>query len=149
LYLGLENIGDELILTGQGADELFGGYSRYLKMEGESLGEAMDNDIKTLITNDIKMNYKLAEHFGKVLMTPYLDEKVVRIAMDIPTEFKVFKGQRKIILRKAALQLGLPLSLAKRQKKASQYSSGIVKELRRAASDQGMGANEYIEHLLS
>ncbi|UCE73368.1 MAG: asparagine synthetase B [Methanomassiliicoccales archaeon] len=149
LYLGLANIGDDLILTGQGADELFGGYSRYLRMEGESLRVALEKDIKTLITNDIKMDYRLAEHFDKDLVIPYLEEKVVRIAMDIPTEYKVFKGQRKIILRKAAIQLGLPLSLAKRQKKASQYSSGIVKELRRAASDHGMGTNEYIEHLLS
>ncbi len=148
LYLCLANIHEKLILSGQGADELFGGYARYLKMDRNELTVALDKDVDTLITKDIKMDYRIAEHFGKTLKTPYLDDKVVRTASQIPAEFKVNGRQRKIILKQAALELGLPAELVNKEKKAVQYSSGIIRELRRMAKRKGMGVNELIDRLL-
>lgn len=148
LYLALSKIKEILIISGQGADELFGGYARYLKMNKQELEKAMKNDIKTLIEEDIKMDLSIAEHFKKTIRIPYLDENVIRIAKNIPLEYKVNNNQRKIILMNAALQIGLPFEIVKKEKKAAQYSSGVLKVLRREAKKNKMEINELIDRLL-
>ncbi len=133
LFLAIANIEEKLILSGQGADELFGGYARYLKMRKDELQTALAKDLKMLISEDIKMDLQIAKHFKKDLKTPYLHEDVVRCAGNIPIEYKVNENQRKIILKETALNLGLPRNIANKEKKAVQYSSGIIKELRKMA----------------
>ena len=74
LYLCLANVNEKLVLSGQGADELFGGYARYVDMNQEELKVSLKRDTEALITNDIKMDYRIAELFKKTLKTPYLHE---------------------------------------------------------------------------
>jgi asparagine synthase (glutamine-hydrolysing) len=148
MFFAMANTKEELIISGQGADELFGGYARYIKMEKEELKAALKRDIELLVTKNIKMEFAMAEHFNKILKLPYLHEDVVKIANEVPNEYKVKNDERKIILRKVAGQCGLPNEIVNQDKKAAQYSSGIIKELRKAAKKKGMGVNELIEHLL-
>ena len=98
LFLGLAKIEEKCILTGQGADELFGGYARYLKMKEDELEDALNADVKALIKQEIKMDYKIAKHFKKDLKTPYLHEDVVKCAQNIPIKYKVFNGERIILV---------------------------------------------------
>ena len=149
LYFGLKNVPENLVLSGQGADELFGGYARYLKMEEGELETSLKGDVEKLMNKDITMDLAIARHFEKRLEIPYLDSGVVAQALLIPPYYKVRDGQRKIILKETALELGLSAELAKREKKAAQYSSGIIKELRHIAKRRGMQVNELMEHLLS
>jgi asparagine synthase (glutamine-hydrolysing) len=149
LFLGMAHVKEKKVISGQGADELFGGYSRYLKMTDKELESELKKDLKTLVSQDIKMDHKVALHYQCTLITPYLEEFVVKSAQDIPLRYKVSDGQRKIILKEVAKAFDLPLIMVNKEKKAIQYSSGIIKELRRLSKERDMGVNELLDSLIS
>jgi len=144
LYFVLKNSTESLIFTGQGADELFGGYHRYVSMKKDELCAAFENDIKTLLETGIKREMKLASVFGKELRYPFLDEEVINLARSIPPDMKISGGERKIILREVAAALGLPDFIVGARKTAAQYGSGIMKSLDRAARNNGKSLRDYI-----
>lgn len=125
LYFVAKNCGEKIIALGQGADEIFGGYARYLRMQ--NLEIELNKDIENLIEIGVEREKKIARYFGKEFLYPFLNEEVVKIAKKIPVEFKVKNGKRKIILREIARSFGLKKEIGEREKKASQYGSGIFK----------------------
>ncbi|MDF0589892.1 asparagine synthase-related protein [Candidatus Methanocrinis natronophilus] len=145
LYFVAEWAGDHgyvTILAGQGADELFGGYARYL--EAERLEEEMDRDILGLPAQAAR-DQAVAGLFGVRFSLPYLDLRVVRAARGIPPEEKVAGGVRKRPLRKVAA-LYLPGEVAHREKKAMQYGSGVMREMKRLARRRGFSSvSDYMD----
>ena len=77
------------IITGQGADELFGGYSRYL--ETPTLAEDLERDFLGLELQADRDQSVAALH-GTYLSMPYMDVRVVRAARAIPAGEKVQGG---------------------------------------------------------
>ena len=67
---------------------------------------------------------------------PYLDIRVVCAAADIPPEDRVRDGIRKYPLREVAARY-LSLETANYEKKAMQYGTGIWKEIKRLARQNG------------
>lgn len=122
-WSGLKNV-----ICGQGADELFAGYHRYLKMSPERLEKALKEDVENI---NIGRDMALATSLDIQLFTPYLDENVVSLGLNIPVEWKIRDGTRKYILRKVATKRGLPESIWAREKKAIQYSTGVDKMVRK------------------
>jgi asparagine synthase (glutamine-hydrolysing) len=133
------------IITGQGADELFGGYSRYLTTT--TLEADLEHDLAGLEAQ-ARRDQAVAAHFATYLSMPYLDARVVRAAKAIPAAEKVQGDRRKIPLREVAAR-HIPEDLAEYRKKAMQYGSGVMPVLRKLARKNGYktSVQDYIDHI--
>jgi asparagine synthase (glutamine-hydrolysing) len=119
----------ELILLGQLADELFGGYMKYSLAARESEAGAvrmMEADVAASADRAFVRDELACSRFTEVRF-PFADHDVAAFATGIPLSFKISGGERKAVLRKAASILGLPDELVRAPKKAAQYSSGLSK----------------------
>ncbi|WP_297510906.1 asparagine synthase (glutamine-hydrolyzing) [Thermococcus sp.] len=135
------NDGVKVILTGQGADELFGGYAKYLERPW-----LMWEDLLTLAERNLARDDKVAMLNGVEGRYPFLSLPVVRLALNVPPELKLSNG-RKLILRKLARKLGLPEWIAERPKKAAQYGSGAQKLLEKLAKEKKLRLREFAREL--
>lgn len=124
--------GAEVILLGQLADELFGGYAKYGRAvadggsgEAASMMEAdlLNCGMRGFLRDEAACCRWLEPRF------PFADRRILSFAGGLPTEFKVRVGERKAVLRAAAGLLGVPPDLSRAPKKAAQFSSGIQKLL--------------------
>ncbi|MCI4433895.1 MAG: asparagine synthase C-terminal domain-containing protein [Thermoplasmata archaeon] len=138
-YIGVSRVRERNIFTGQGADELFGGYNKYLK--NPSL---MERDIILLIGRTVPREMEIARSFNKSLHMPFISPGILKFAMDIPLDEKVGE-ERKIILRKLASRLGLPRDVMEREKIAMQYGTGVMKLLRKIAKSNNLTLKELTD----
>jgi asparagine synthase (glutamine-hydrolysing) len=140
-----QEYGYRRIITGQGADELFGGYSRYGTTA--TLEADLAHDLEGLEAQ-ARRDQSVAAHFQTYLSMPYLDARVVRAAKAIPAAEKVQGDRRKIPLREVAAR-HIPEDLAWYRKKAMQYGSGVMPALRKLARKNGYktSVQDYIDHI--
>jgi asparagine synthase (glutamine-hydrolysing) len=120
--------GARVILLGQLADELFGGYAKYAAAMGEGGPEAarsmMDADLKQYSIRGRVRDVKACSRWVEPRI-PF--EELAGYAASIPMSYKLMGGVRKAVLRRAAVRLGVPADVAEAPKKAAQYSSGVQK----------------------
>jgi asparagine synthase (glutamine-hydrolysing) len=102
VYFGMKEAkrqGFNAIMTGDGADELFGGYPYMQGMED------LEAYIRTLSRSWNFSSSRIGEFFGLTVKQPFLDESFVDFALTVPSDFKIRedKGQvwGKWCLRKA------------------------------------------------
>ncbi len=113
------------VMTGDGADELFAGYNFFQRMSPDELRE----DLARIWRVMHFPSRSIAAAIGVELQTPFLDKRVVDVAMSIPAELKVREedGKKfgKWVLRKA-FEDRLPKSIVWRDKAAMQDGSGTA-----------------------
>lgn len=146
-----KSLGLDWLLAGQGADELFAGYHRHLRVYREHGAEALVRVLFEDVAESPEENFardeKVCASAGVELLLPYMDWSLVQLALSIPPELKIRGGVRKWILRQTAKRLGLPSEIADREKKAVQYVTGVYGVLRRLAKARGLKLREYLHQV--
>ena len=137
------------------ADELFGGYQRYVneycKDGGEEVRKTMFNDVVKIHESNLERDLKITGFHDVELRLPFASFELAEFALSLPLEYKIEPKPgtlRKLVLRKVALNVGMPSSIVDKPKKAVQYSTGINNAIKRVAKKQDKTVNEYLTELL-
>ena len=146
LFYVLKYSPQKVIMSGQGADELFAGYSKYEGLGDKELNDRMKNDLMNLMNVTLKHEQKVADHFGKKLIYPYLDERILNIVETMDIRDLAPKDLRKEVLREVAVLMDHP-EIAAKPKKAAQYGSGTMDALRKVAKKNGTTVSGLISKI--
>jgi asparagine synthase (glutamine-hydrolysing) len=121
----IKSMGVKMVLSGEGADEIFGGYLYFHKApNAQAFHEETVRKLSKLHLYDCLRANKSLAAWGIEGRVPFLDKEFMDVAMQLNPEDKMAKDGRmeKWILRKSFEDL-LPESIAWRQKE--QFSDGV------------------------
>src|SRR5712691_1879005 len=129
LFRRIAELGVKVVLTGDGSDELFGGYSMYSQISQEQQRRLFLHKIANLGRTELQRVDRTSMAHGVEARVPFLDQALVELAMRLPGEFKVRDGVEKWILRRAFTDL-LPGYIIDRPKNPMSHSSGLHERAR-------------------
>ncbi|EMA61929.1 asparagine synthase C-terminal domain-containing protein [Halorubrum lipolyticum] len=162
LYLAAEAAaadGVRRLAVGQGADELFGGYSKVAdpvgddRVAAETVRGARTETVRTL-PDQLERDVLALRAAGVEPIAPLLDDRIVAAALALPGELLASDGERKVALRRAATGR-VPESVRTADKKAVQYGTYVSRELDRLARRAGFKrrmddhVGQYLDALLA
>ncbi|RZD36655.1 MAG: hypothetical protein CXT75_06145 [Methanobacteriota archaeon] len=125
-WIATKNSTNPILMCGQGADELFGGYARFRKTNAKN---NLTKEVKDLINRLPEREKKITNLFNRNLACPYLSKDVIKSAEKFTIKERIGKVG-KVPLREAASKLKLPEDIVNRKKKAAQYGSGSQKAIK-------------------
>jgi asparagine synthase (glutamine-hydrolysing) len=133
-----------IAVLGQGADELFCGYQRYVNYmikDPNTFKKYHAQDLRNSILKNFDRDNAIFSSKGIIVYLPYVNEKIVKLALSLPNEVLINYNAKppikKNFLRLYAEMLGLDKKIRQKKKVAIQFGSGSYKLLRRLALKYG------------
>jgi len=127
-------------ILGQAADELFGGYQRYVDFLKENQNGFQDfhlKDIQESVLQNYRRDNAIFSKNNVKLYLPYFTESILEIALSLPAillvDYQEEPPIKKRFLREYAKRIGIPRNIYDRKKIAIQFGSGSYKILRKIA----------------
>ncbi|ELY53734.1 asparagine synthetase B family protein [Natronococcus jeotgali] len=159
LYLVAERAaadGYDALAVGQGADELFGGYEKVVRLDHRVAADTVRGAVREQVGSlpeQLPRDVRAIEAAGLEPVAPLLHDAVIDAALRLPDELLADADVRKRGFRRVAARY-LPEEIATRDKKAVQYGSLVARELDRLARQAGYKrrmddhVTKYVESLL-
>ncbi|GGF37203.1 asparagine synthase B [Marmoricola endophyticus] len=128
----------KVVLTGEGADELFAGYHHFREMDVAELQDALADGIDTLHHLNLQRCDRVTMAHGLEARVPFLSRDLLAVAGRIPMEWKLLgedgqeQAQEKALLREAFAGW-LPESILWRRKEQFGDGSGTADVMSRQA----------------
>lgn len=129
LFRRIRDAGVKVVLTGDGSDELFGGYDMYHQVGPAAARRLFLHKIRNLCRTELQRVDRASMGQGVETRIPFLDLALVRLAMRLPVELKRRNGREKWIVRQAFADV-LPDYVLRRPKNPLSYSSGLHERAR-------------------
>jgi asparagine synthase (glutamine-hydrolysing) len=129
LFQRVREAGVKVVLTGDGSDELFGGYAMYARGVPDQARRLFQHKIRNLARTELQRVDRTSMGHGVEARIPFLDPALVELAQRLPLGLKVRDGQEKWILREAFAGL-LPGYVLERPKNPMSHSSGLHERAR-------------------
>lgn len=126
----------QVVLSGEGADELFCGYKYLQKMPRKDIPNELFELVGTLHNTSLQRGDRMSMAHGLEAQVPFLDLDFVNFAFNIPLSMKLGpENQEKWVLREAFSDL-LPGEIVYREKKKFSEGAGSFLELADVAQDK-------------
>ncbi|HEX5293980.1 MAG TPA: asparagine synthase-related protein [Streptosporangiaceae bacterium] len=129
LFRRVRDAGVKVVLTGDGSDELFGGYAMYHRASPHQARRLFLHKIRNLARTELQRVDRTSMGHGVEARVPFLDPALVELALALPMDLKVRDGREKWILREAFADL-LPGYIRDRPKNPMSHSSGLHERAR-------------------
>jgi len=138
--------GVKVIISGLGADDLFGGYERISK--GFDVNKECYHSLLNIYERDLYRDDVITMYNNIELRVPYLDRELIKFALGIDAKYKINENGNKFILRDLALDYGLDKSFAFRKKRATQYGGNFIKAIEKLSKKHGFESkSKYLASL--
>ena len=119
-----KNHSEKVIFSGEGSDEIFGGYLYFHK---SPTYDEFEEETKRLVTDlcyfDVLRADRCTAAFGLELRVPFLDKELVKYVLSIPGRLRKYSELEKYVLRKSFENDYLPNEILMRKKEG--FSDGV------------------------
>lgn len=129
LFAAVHAAGVKVVLTGDGSDELFGGYEMYRRVGAADVRRLFLHKIRHLSRTELQRVDRTSMSHRVEARVPFLDPAMLELAMCLPRDLLVRDGYEKWILRRAFADV-LPDYVLARHKNPMSHSSGLHERIR-------------------
>ena len=129
VFKAVHEDGTKVVLTGDGSDELFGGYDMYKSVDAAATRRLFLHKIRQLSRTELQRVDRTSMGQEVEARVPFLDLDLLLLSMRIPVDLKVRDGYEKWIVRHAFGDV-LPSYILERHKNPMSHSSGLHERVR-------------------